>query len=542
VISKALALERACVAVALDNDLLTVAMADPLRFSVVQDLELRTGFRVKQVVGARGAIRSAIETCYADEATPAAATDRSIRAETPPEAMPIPDLVTAISNAACEERVTAVHVDPTENDVRVRQRLDGVLEDVMRLPKHVQGDLIARLKAASGMDAAEKRLPQDGRLRAADKNGIEVDFRVSTLRTLFGEKVVLRVLDQRKRAPSLDEIGMSAVALEQLQSMLRRREGMILVVGPAGSGRTTTLGASLRALQPERSNIVTIEETIEYRTPDVNHTQVAHNADRSVASALQSIRSQDADAILVGEIRDGETARMVATAAQSAPLLLSSLRADDAASAVTRLIDLGAESIAIGAALVGAVAQRLVRRLCVHCRREHVPPPDVLRRFGITDAHGATFHEAVGCDQCSHTGYRGRLGIVEVMPVTDTLRQLITAGARGDQLRDAAISDGMISLAEDGLAKVRSGLTSAAELLRVVTELREPRALCSECGRAVGVDFKACPHCGRRIGGACVHCGRALQPGWNFCPYCTQHAARTRAQPRRGKVAEFRKQ
>jgi type II secretory ATPase GspE/PulE/Tfp pilus assembly ATPase PilB-like protein len=464
-------------------------------------------------------------------------------AETRREAVPIADLVAAVTNAALEERVTAVHVEPTENDIRIRHRRDGVLEDVMDLPRHLHDDLMAQLKARSGMNVAEKRLPQDGRLRATDRSGAEIDFRVFTLRTLFGEKVVLRVLDQRKSAPSLDGIGMSAVALEELQRLLQRRHGMVLVAGPAGSGTTTTLGASVRALQPQRANIVTIEQTIEYRIPGVNQTQLDETADGSFASALRSILHQDADAILVGEISDGETARIAIDAAPTAPLFLSSLRADDAASAVTRLTALGVESRAIGSALAGVVAQRLVRRLCVHCRREHVPSRDVLRRLAITEADAATFHEAVGCDQCSHTGYRGRIGIFEVMPVTPRLRQLITAGAREDQLRDEAISGGMVTLAEDGLAKVRSGATSADELLRVVSELREPRALCAGCGTPVGVDFNTCPHCGKRIGEACAHCGRALQPGWNFCPYCSRGAAGTRAvPPRRGKVAEFKKQ
>jgi type IV pilus assembly protein PilB len=598
-IPKDVALKRVCIAVRLEKNLLTVAMSDPLLFSLVQDLEFQTGYRIKQVVSTRGDITDAIQSGYPDKAlmrtTPESRSDLAVRereaarrgapgVEVPTqetalarrveedvfepvaglkersEAAPIIDLVDLVVKSAIKSRASDIHVEPMEKGVLIRHRLDGLLKEVMDLPKWVHEGLIARLKIMAGMDIAEKRLPQDGRLRSTAEDGTEVDFRVSTLRTLFGEKVVMRVLDHRKGVPALEEIGMSAAALEEVREFLRHQHGMILVVGPTGSGKTTTLSSALRAVQSEKTNIITIEDPIEYQIPGVNQTQINEKIKLTFASALRSILRQDPDVILLGEIRDSETAKIAMQAAQTGHLVLSTLHTDNAPSVVTRLMDIGAESYVIASALVGVVAQRLVRRLCVHCRRQYTPPADTLRSLNIADADAAAipFYKSVGCDQCNHTGYRGRIGIYEVMRVTDKLRRLITVKSTEDQLREAAVAGGMITLGEDGLAKVKSGITTPEELLRVVTEVREMRTLCSGCGSAVGVDFNACPQCGKRVGGGCPHCGRAMQPGWNFCPYCarstdevkprSQKRLRDRDRDREGRrelpaanVAEFKK-
>jgi len=564
-IPKEVALKRICIATTLEKNLLTVAMSDPLLFSLVQDLEFQTGYRIKQVVATRGDINDAIQTGYPDKAlmrttpesrgelavttpgggrarhggpvveVPTGETALARRAEEEvfepvaglkerSEAAPIIDLVDLVVKSAIKSKASDVHVEPMEKGVLIRHRLDGLLKEVMDLPKWVHEGLIARLKIMAGMDIAEKRLPQDGRLRSTAEDGTEVDFRVSTLRTLFGEKVVMRVLDHRKGVPALEEIGMSAAALEEVREFLRHQHGMILVVGPTGSGKTTTLSSALKAVQSEKTNIITIEDPIEYQIPGVNQTQINEKIKLTFASALRSILRQDPDVILLGEIRDAETAKIAMQAAQTGHLVMSTLHTDNAPSVVTRLMDIGAEPYVIASALVGVVAQRLVRRLCVHCRRQYTPPADVLRALNMTDADAAAipFYKSVGCDQCNHTGYRGRIGIYEVMRVTDKLRRLISTKSSEDQLREAAVSGGMITLGEDGLSKVKSGVTTPEELLRVVTEVREMRTLCAHCGSAVGVDFNACPQCGKRVGGGCPHCGRAMQPGWNFCPYCAK--------------------
>jgi len=556
-IAKDVALKRSCVAIRLEKNLLTVAMADPLLFSLVQDLEFQTGYRIKQVVATRADILEAIGAGYPDKAlikasaasagggVPAArprpgderpaaeglmrrpedeATEPIAGLKERSEAAPIIDLVDLVVKSAIKAGASDIHVEPMEKGVLIRHRLDGLLKEVMDLPKWVHEGLIARLKIMAGMDIAEKRLPQDGRVRVANEQGKDVDFRASTLRTLHGEKMVLRVLDQNRGVPPLEELGFSAGAFNDLKGFLKFQHGMILVVGPTGSGKTTTLCSALMSVQSERTNIITIEDPIEYQLPGVNQTQTNEKIKLTFASALRSILRQDPDVILVGEIRDQETARIAMQAAQTGHLVLSTLHTDDAPSVMTRLSDIGVEPYVIASATIGVVAQRLVRRLCSACRRQYTPTSDTLRALNITDEDAAAipFYRPVGCEACHNTGYKGRIGIYEVMKITDRLRRMIAQRASEDAIREVAQSTGMLTLGDDALAKVKAGVTTAEELLRVVTEVREMRSVCPGCNGPVALDFVACPACGRRLSGACPGCSRSLQPGWTFCPYCAR--------------------
>jgi len=571
--------------VAVEKNVLTVAMSDPLLFTLVQDLEFQTGYRIKQVVATRAEIIDSINLSYPDKALArvsdvaphgasqaqprapedsrrggmlatlagvagyggtseadvfeqSAADARSPTAET----APIIDMVDLVIKSALKSRASDIHIEPTAGDVAVRHRLDGLLKEVMNLPKWVHEGLVARLKIMAGMDIAEKRLPQDGRLRAMTEEGHDVDLRASTLRTVFGEKIVLRVLDHHKGVPAIEELGLSAPALEQIRFFLRHQHGMILVVGPTGSGKTTTLCAALASVRSERTNIVTIEDPVEYQVPGVNQTQINTKINLTFASALRSILRQDPDIVLVGEIRDQETARIAMQAAQTGHLVLSTLHTDDAPSCVTRLTDIGIEPYVSASALIGVIAQRLVRRLCSDCKRPYTPEPETLRAMSVTDTEAATltFYRAVGCDRCNHTGYKGRVGIYEVMTVTNELRKQITQRGAETELRHVALTSGMVSLGEDGLLKVKAGVTTPQELLRVVTEVREKRATCSKCGTAVSPEFASCPNCGEPIGNRCPSCNRILQAEWKFCPYCPKAAALAAARRASRRVESHR--
>jgi type IV pilus assembly protein PilB len=551
-IPKQFAKKHRCIACEVKDKELMVVMSDPLSLSVIQDLEFATGCRVKLSLATTSQIIAAIEKYYSEtalatvkEPSPQEVANRtnselpdilapespeqgyfeeaSESKESAPETVgPIADLVDNIMEEALASNASDIHIEGCENGVRVRHRLDGLLKEVTMLPKWAQDGLITRLKVMASLDIAERRLPQDGRLRIQSKEGRNVDFRMSTLKTVHGEKIVLRILDHSKGIPPLESLGFSANNLKQFQQFLKHRHGMILTVGPTGSGKSTTLASAVASIRSAEINIVTIEDPVEYQITGVNQTQIHEKIKLTFASSLRSILRQDPDVILVGEIRDHETAQIAMQAAQTGHLVLSTLHTEDAPSSVTRLCDMGIEPYIIGSSLVGVVAQRLVRKLCQHCRAPYSPPPDVLLALNITRHDLAwPMYNATGCPECRQTGYRGRIGIYEIMNISSRIARLISQHADESAIRDAALEEGMTTLGEDGLEKVKAGLTSPEELLRVVTEVQELRTLCPGCGASTGIDFAACPECGRRLGGGCPKCGRSIKASWHFCPFCT---------------------
>jgi type II secretory ATPase GspE/PulE/Tfp pilus assembly ATPase PilB-like protein/CheY-like chemotaxis protein len=378
---------------------------------------------------------------------------------------PVIQLVDRIVAEGIQSRASDIHLEPEEAGVAVRYRIDGVLRQVMVLPKAAGVPLVSRVKIMAQLDIADRLRPQDGRARVS-VSGNRVDLRVSTLPASQGEKVVIRILDQRATVLSLENIGLNPDELQRIKDLLETREGIILVTGPTGSGKTTTLYSMLRAIQARGVNIVTVEDPVEYRLTGVVQVQVNEKAGLTFPAALRSILRQDPDVILVGEVRDKETANITVQASLTGHLVLSTLHTIDAASSVTRLVDIGVEQYKIAAALKGILAQRLVRRLCAHCRELQVGAvPDRLRKWF---PQGVTLYRAVGCSECSQTGYRGRLALTEILTMTPEIERRVAANEAADRIAEAAREGGMRSLWESGVSHVRNGTTSIDELLRVL--------------------------------------------------------------------------
>jgi general secretion pathway protein E len=384
---------------------------------------------------------------------------------------PIVRLINALLSQAVREGASDIHIEPFESRSVVRFRKDGMLRDILEPPQAAHGVLVSRIKIMAKLDIAEKRQPQDGRitLRLA---GRAVDVRVSTLPTAHGERVVLRLLDKQAGRLNLPALGMSPETLQGLDGLIHQPHGIILVTGPTGSGKTTTLYAALQQLDAKRYNIVTVEDPIEYDLDGVGQTQVNPRIDLTFARALRAILRQDPDIVMIGEIRDLETAQIAVQASLTGHLVLATLHTNDAVGAVTRLVDMGVEPFLVASSLLGVLAQRLARRLCPACKHEHVPDAAECRLLQIKpkDADKYPVYQAVGCDACARTGYQGRSGIFELLTIDDTLRSLIHDGASEARMREHARAHGMVSLREDGLRWVRTGETSLEEVLRVSRE------------------------------------------------------------------------
>jgi type II secretory ATPase GspE/PulE/Tfp pilus assembly ATPase PilB-like protein/CheY-like chemotaxis protein len=461
---------------------LEVATANPFDMDAEKMLAFATGREIRMVLYSPGKIREKLDELYrssevvskllsgitgAHEVTQIAdeADDFNTSAEEA-QARPIIKLVDTLIADGITSRASDIHVEPVEGGVVVRYRIDGVLRQVMKIPRSAGVPLVSRVKIMSGMDIADRLRPQDGRCRVA-VNGNPVDLRVSTLPASLGEKLVIRILNTKTTILSLDALGLEEDERATMTQLLDNKEGIILVTGPTGSGKTTTLYAALRQVQGDKVNIVTVEDPVEYRLgSNIVQVQVNEKAGLTFASALRSILRQDPDVVLIGEIRDMETAQIALQASLTGHLVLSTLHTNDAPNTVTRLVDMGMEAYKIAAALRGILAQRLLRRLCPYCKVKQTEP--LPQRIKVhLPAGPAELYTAVGCSECAHTGYRGRFGIVEILVMSPEIERLIGRGATADQIASAARANGMRSLFESGIRHVVSGETSVEELLRV---------------------------------------------------------------------------
>jgi type IV pilus assembly protein PilB len=458
---------------------LLVAMSDPANVYALDDIRTITNRDVQPVVATAADVEQAIQKfagmdgqveALASQASEQLESDEEAIGEAALEEAPIVKLVQAIMTQAVGDRASDVHIEPTERDVRVRFRVDGVLHDVMHSPKNIQGGLISRLKVMADLNIAEKRVPQDGRI-SMRVGGRQLDLRVATLPTVFGEKIVIRVLDKTQALMKLEDLGFLDDAYKRFSQSFRKPYGAILVTGPTGSGKSTTMYATLNILNQEDRNIITVEDPVEYRLNGVNQMQVNPKAGLTFASALRSILRADPDIVLIGEIRDKETATIAIEAALTGHLVLSSLHTNDAASAVSRLVEMEVETFLVASAIDCVVAQRLARVLCERCKEAYKPESAELIEAGYPEwlipEIDQLFHP-VGCSACSTTGFRGRAGLYEVMPMTEEIERLTVDRASADAIRSMAIQQGMMTLRDDGLEKARMGMTSIEEIARVV--------------------------------------------------------------------------
>jgi len=384
---------------------------------------------------------------------------------------PVIRFVNSLITQGYKERASDIHIEPFETELIVRYRIDGILYEVLRPPFKAQASISSRIKIMAQLNIAEKRLPQDGRFRVRIA-GKDVDVRVSTLPTAFGERVVLRLLDKASNVLTLEEVGISDRMLDQVNAMIHKSHGIFLVTGPTGSGKTTTLYAALTRLNSREKNIITVEDPIEYQLPGVGQIQVNPKIDLTFANGLRSILRQDPDIIMVGEIRDGETAEIAVQSALTGHMVFSTLHTNDAAGALVRLVEMGVEPFLAASSIVGILAQRLVRRICPHCRESFRPPTELLEEAGLGDAvpAGAEFFRGRGCEHCMNIGYSGRSGIYELLVVDETIRELLLQNRDSATIREAAVARGTQTLRQAGLAKALKGETTLEEVLRVTQE------------------------------------------------------------------------
>jgi type IV pilus assembly protein PilB len=462
-----------------DKGTLLVAMADPTNVLAVDDIQIATALDcrvavaaeedIEALIGRLNTLQSAVTEAVSEgeaegEEELAEVADMEVSAED----APVVKLVYSILGQAVGEGASDVHFEPGEEEMRVRFRVDGVLREAAHVPKRMVNAVVSRVKIMSDLNIAEKRVPQDGRISVTIEDR-RVDLRVTTLPTQRGEGATIRILDKENAQRTLDELGMDGSARERFEHAFHQAYGAVLVTGPTGSGKSTTLYAALQEINEVEKNIITIEDPVEYRLGGINQINVNRKAGLDFATGLRSILRADPDIVMVGEIRDGETARIAIEAALTGHMMLTTLHTNDAPGAVTRLTKMGIEAFLIASAVDCVVAQRLARKLCTHCKRRIILPPQALAEAEIRVGGEVEAYEPVGCSRCNQSGYRGRVGLFSVMALSEAIKEMAIAGASEAEIATIAREEGMLTLREDGLSKVRAGQTSLEEVIRVTT-------------------------------------------------------------------------
>jgi len=538
-----LSLNYGCTPITRENNKLVVVMADPLNLQALDDLVRMTECEIEPAVADREQIeyiiktyRSAESLAEISESLPEldglfkvvkmadrensldeSVTDLKIQSQQ----APIVKIVNIVINEAIRERATDIHIEPQANALIVRDRIDGILYEKHHLPKRLQRPIVSRIKIMGDMDIAERRIPQDGKVRISIASRY-FDLRISTLPSIYGEKVAIRLLERKGSHASLAELGLNLTQLEQMRKCNERKQGLVLVTGPTGSGKSTTLNSILRELRSPNINIVTVEDPVEYETPKITQVQINPKAGLGFAEVLRSILRQDPDVIMVGEIRDAETAEIALRAAMTGHLVLSTLHTNDAPSAVTRLDNLGMPPFLISSTILYVLAQRLIRRLCDHCVVEYEPSPHEVEKIEpiLSEASSLVWRKGEGCKKCDQRGFTGRLAVGELLVINNEIRNAIEMREPESVIQRLAVLNGMKPLLSDFVEKAAIGMTALSEIWNVVIGEESSNGICPNCSTRVEHTFMACPACGFALKDKCPECEWTLEKAWRFCPHC----------------------
>ena len=487
-VPRSIAKKYCVVPVKLQKDELYVAMSDPLNFEAQEEIKSASHKQVVPMIATRRAVEQAIATLYGNEGTARAIEEMkreagSNQADIVPVQMskavdngaaeaPTIRFVNSVIQRAITERASDIHLEPQEGDMVVRMRIDGVLRRIFTVPANLQATVIARLKIMGGMNIAERKIPQDGRAMVTAKDK-EIDLRISSIPTIYGEKIVLRLLDKSSGHINRKTIGLEGEDEKKYDRLLKNSSGVILIVGPTGSGKSTTMCAMIQELCSEQTNIMTLEDPVEYNIPGANQCQINEKTGMTFAVGLRSILRQDPDVISVGEIRDGETASIAVRAAITGHLVISTLHTNDAVSTISRLVDIGVEPYMISSALRGVVSQRLVRKICPHCRKAYTPTEEEKRMVGIPENEDVTFYKGEGCQECGRTGYRGRRGVFEILTLDAALRREVANNASSEELTKTALENGFVTMKDNCRRLVLEGVTTVAEAAKAINSAAE---------------------------------------------------------------------